>query len=39
VPNSTYKRQDARRKLFNFINNMLEAEEFYYKGVDKYFEG
>jgi hypothetical protein len=30
---------DTRRKLFNFIKNMLEAEEFYYKGVDKYFEG
>jgi hypothetical protein len=30
---------DTRRKLFNFIKNMLEAEEFYYEGVDKYFEG
>jgi hypothetical protein len=26
-------------KLFNFIKNVLEAEEFDYKGVDKYFEG
>jgi len=30
---------DTRRKLFNFLKNMLEAEEFYCKGVDKYFEG
>jgi hypothetical protein len=30
---------DTRRKLFNFIKNMLEAEEFYYRGVNKYFEG
>ena len=30
---------DTRRKLFNFIKNMLEAEEFDYKGVEKYLEG
>ena len=27
---------DTRRKLFNFIKNMLEAEVFDYKGVSKY---
>ena len=27
---------DTRRKLFNFIKNVLEAEEFDYKGVSKY---
>ena len=27
----------TRRKLFNFIKNVLEADEFDYKGVDKYF--
>ena len=26
----------TRRKLFNFIRNVLEAEEFDYKGVSKY---
>lgn len=30
---------DTRRKLFNFIKNMLEAEKFDYKGVAKYLEG
>ncbi len=30
---------DTRMKLFNFIKNVLEAEKFDYKGVDKYFEG
>jgi hypothetical protein len=30
---------DTRRKLFNFIKNVLEAEEFDYKGVSKYLEG
>ena len=30
---------ETRRKLFNFIRNVLEADEFNYKGVDKYFEG
>ena len=29
---------DTRRKLFNFIKNVLEAEEFDYNGVSKYFE-
>ncbi len=29
----------TRRKLFNFIKNVLEAEEFEYKGVSKYLEG
>lgn len=29
---------DTRRKLFNFIRNVLEAEEFDYKEVSKYFE-
>jgi hypothetical protein len=29
----------TRRKLFNFIKNVLEAEEFDYKGVSKYLEG
>ena len=27
---------DTRRKLFNFIWNVLEAEKFDYKGVSKY---
>jgi hypothetical protein len=27
---------DTRRKLFNFIKNVLEAEEFGYNGVSKY---
>ena len=27
---------ETRRKLFNFIRNVLEAEEFDYKGVSKY---
>jgi len=30
---------DTRRKLFNFIRNVLEAEEFDYKNVDRYLEG
>jgi len=30
---------DTRRKLFNFIRNVLEAEEFDYKNVDGHFEG
>lgn len=30
---------DTRRKLFNFIRNVLEAEEFDYKGVERYLEG
>jgi hypothetical protein len=30
---------DTRRKRFNFIRNVLEAEEFDYKGVSKYLEG
>jgi aminoglycoside phosphotransferase family enzyme len=30
---------DTRRKLFNFIRNVLKAEEFDYKGVDRYLEG
>jgi hypothetical protein len=30
---------DTRRKLFNFIRNVLDAEEFEYKGVEKYLEG
>ena len=29
---------DTQRKLFNFIKNVLEAEEFDYKGVDRYLE-
>jgi aminoglycoside phosphotransferase family enzyme len=29
---------DTRRKLFNFIKNVLEEERFDYKGVDRYFE-
>ena len=29
---------DTRRKLFNFIKNVLETEEFDYKNVDGYFE-
>ncbi|MHC1599335.1 MAG: phosphotransferase family protein [Candidatus Methanospirareceae archaeon] len=29
---------DTRRKLFNFIRNVLEAEEFDYKDVSKYLE-
>ena len=29
----------TRRKLFNFIQNVLEADEFDYKGVRKYLEG
>jgi len=27
---------DTRRKLFNFIRNVLEAEKFDYKGVSMY---
>ena len=27
---------DTRKKLFNFIRNVLDAEEFDYKGVSKY---
>ena len=30
---------ETRRKLFNFIRNVLEAEKFDYKGVSKYLEG
>ena len=30
---------DTRRKLFNFIKNVLEADRFDYKGVSKYLEG
>ena len=30
---------ETRRKLFNFIRNVLEADEFNYKGVDRYLEG
>jgi hypothetical protein len=30
---------DTRSKLFNFIKNVLEAEEFDYKSVSKYLEG
>ena len=30
---------ETRRKLFNFIRNVLEADEFDYKGVDRYLEG
>lgn len=30
---------ETRRKLFNFIRNVLEAEEFDYHGVGKYLEG
>jgi hypothetical protein len=26
----------TRRKLFNFIRNVLEADEFDYEGVEKY---
>ena len=29
---------ETRRKLFNFIRNVLEADDFDYKGVDKYLE-
>jgi hypothetical protein len=29
---------DTRRKLFNFIRNMLDTEEFDYKGVSKHLE-
>jgi hypothetical protein len=29
---------ETRRKLFNFIRNVLETEEFDYKKVDRYFE-
>jgi hypothetical protein len=29
---------DTRRKLFNFIKNVLQEEVFDYKGVDRYFE-
>ena len=29
---------DTRMKLFNFIRNVLETDEFDYKGVNKYFE-
>ncbi len=29
---------DTRRKLFNFIKNVLDAEKFDYKGVSKYLE-
>ena len=28
----------TRRKLFNFIKNVLEADEFDYKKVDRYLE-
>ena len=34
-PNSS---MDTRRKLFNFIKNVLKAEQFDYKGVSKYLE-
>ncbi|MBN1761840.1 MAG: aminoglycoside phosphotransferase family protein [Methanomicrobia archaeon] len=30
---------ETRRKLFNFIRNVLDAETFDYKGVGKYLEG
>ncbi len=30
--------RDTRRKMFNFIRNVLEADEFDYKGVSKYLE-
>ena len=30
---------DTRRKLFNFIRNVLDEERFDYKGVNRYFEG
>ncbi len=30
---------DTRRKLFNFIKNVLDAEEFDYKDVSTYLEG
>ena len=30
---------DTRRKLFNIIRNVLDTEEFDYKGVSKYLEG
>ncbi|HUV03286.1 MAG TPA: phosphotransferase [Desulfobacteria bacterium] len=30
---------ETRRKLFNFIKNVLEADDFDYKGVAKYLEG
>ncbi|MHC1610795.1 MAG: phosphotransferase family protein [Candidatus Methanospirareceae archaeon] len=30
---------DTRRRLFSFIKNVLEVEEFDYKGVDGYLEG
>ncbi len=29
---------DTRTKLFNFIKNVLDAEEFDYKNADRYFE-
>jgi len=29
---------DTRRKLFNFIRNVLDAEEFDYEGVSRYLE-
>ena len=29
---------DTRRKLFNFIKNVLEADEFDYRKVDRYLE-
>jgi hypothetical protein len=29
---------ETRRKLFNFIRNVLDAEEFEYKGVGNYLE-
>jgi hypothetical protein len=30
---------DTRRKLFNFIRNVLDVDEFDYKRVEKYLEG
>jgi aminoglycoside phosphotransferase (APT) family kinase protein len=30
---------DIRRNLFNFIKNVLAADVFDYKGVEKYWEG
>ncbi len=30
---------ETRRKLFNFIRNVLEKERFDYKGVERYLEG
>ncbi|MBN1455660.1 MAG: phosphotransferase [Methanomicrobia archaeon] len=31
--------RETRRKLFNFIRNVLDAEEFEYQDVEKYLEG